>query len=183
MYNGGSELTNWYHKADIGYLIRPYEIGVVFYIADTDWAITSLPAITPSALAADTDLWGTLVSSIQSDITVTGDKITGTLYPVTSGALPAKWGEGYFIALQFSASSWTPYTSVKVGMDPSEGSGLQELINDPDKAGVFKVTDKEIQLIAVLGTDGKDVLYRTYDISGLTLSATPPNSEAKKSKK
>ena len=67
-------------------------------------------------------------------------------------------------------------------MDPSESSGLVELINDPDKAGVFKVTDKDIQLVAVLGTDGKDVLYRTYDISGLTLSDTPPN-EAKKSKK
>lgn len=181
-YNGASELTNWYHKADIGYLIRPYEIGVVFYIADTDWAITSLPPITLSALPGSTDLWGTLVSSIQNDITVTGDKITGTLYPVTEGALPAKWGEGYFIAIQFTASSWTPYTSVKVGMDPSESSGLVELINDPDKAGVFKVTDKDIQLVAVLGTDGKDVLYRTYDISGLTLSDTPPN-EAKKSKK
>lgn len=181
-YNGASELTNWYHKADIGYLIRPYEIGVVFYIADTDWTITSLPPITLSALPGTTDLWGTLVSSIQNDITVTGDKITGTLYPVTEGALPAKWGEGYFIAIQFTASSWTPYTSVKVGMDPSESSGLVELINDPDKAGVFKVTDKDIQLVAVLGTDGKDVLYRTYDISGLTLSDTPPN-EAKKSKK
>ena len=181
-YNGASELTNWYHKADIGYLIRPYEIGVVFYIADTDWTITSLPAITLSALPGTTDLWGTLVSSIQNDITVTGDKITGTLYPVTEGALPAKWGEGYFIAIQFTADSWTPYTSVKVGMDPSEGSGLVELINDPDKAGVFKVTDKDIQLVAVLGTDGKDVLYRTYDISGLTLSETPPN-ETKKSKK
>lgn len=181
-YNGASELTNWYHKADIGYLIRPYEIGVVFYIADTDWTITSLPAITLSALPGSTDLWGTLVSSIQDDITVTGDKITGTLYPVTSGALPAKWGEGYFIAIKFNADSWTPYTSVKVGMDPSESSGLVELINDPDKAGVFKVTDKDIQLVAVLGTDGKDVVYRTYDISGLTLSDTPPN-EAKKSKK
>lgn len=181
-YNGASELTNWYHKADIGYLIRPYEIGVVFYIADTDWTITSLPPITLSALPGTTDLWGTLVSSIQNGVTVTGDKITGTLYPVTEGALPAKWGEGYFIAIQFTADSWTPYTSVKVGMDPSESSGLVELIDDPDKAGVFKVTDKDIQLVAVLGTDGKDVLYRTYDISGLTLSATPPN-EAKKSKK
>lgn len=181
-YNGASELTNWYHKADIGYLIRPYEIGVVFYIADTDWTITSLPPITLSALPGSTDLWGTLVSSIQDDITVTGDKITGTLYPVTTGALPAQWGEGYFIAIKFTADSWTPYTSVKVGMDPSESSGLVELINDPDKAGVFKVTDKDIQLVAVLGTDGKDVIYRTYDISGLTLSDTPPN-EAKKSKK
>ena len=181
-YNGASELTNWYHKADIGYLIRPYEIGVVFYIADTDWTITSLPAITLSALPGTTDLWGTLVSSIQNDITVTGDKITGTLYPVTEGALPAKWGEGYFIAIQFTVDSWTPYTSVKVGMDPSESSGLVEIINDPDKAGVFKVTDKDIQLVAVLGTDGKDVVYRTYDISGLTLSETPPN-ETKKSKK
>lgn len=38
IYNPASELTNWYYKADIGYIIRPYEVNIVFYIAETDWA-------------------------------------------------------------------------------------------------------------------------------------------------
>jgi len=38
IYNPASELTNWYHKADIGQAIRNKDIGIVFYIADTDWA-------------------------------------------------------------------------------------------------------------------------------------------------
>lgn len=37
LYNPGNELTNWYHKADIGMAIRAYDIGMVFYIADTDF--------------------------------------------------------------------------------------------------------------------------------------------------
>lgn len=32
IYNPASELTNWYHKADIGQAIRPKDIGIVFYI-------------------------------------------------------------------------------------------------------------------------------------------------------
>lgn len=38
IYNPASELTNWYHKADIGQAIRNKDIGIVFYIADEDWA-------------------------------------------------------------------------------------------------------------------------------------------------
>lgn len=37
IYNPASELTNWYHKADIGQAIRNKDIGIVFYIADTNW--------------------------------------------------------------------------------------------------------------------------------------------------
>ena len=37
IYNPASELTNWYHKADIGQAIRNKDIGIVFYISDTDW--------------------------------------------------------------------------------------------------------------------------------------------------
>lgn len=32
IYNSASELTNWYHKADIGQCIRPKDIGIVFFI-------------------------------------------------------------------------------------------------------------------------------------------------------
>lgn len=38
IYNPASELTNWYHKADIGKAIRNKDIGIVFYIANADWA-------------------------------------------------------------------------------------------------------------------------------------------------
>lgn len=180
IYNPASELTNWYHKADIGYLIRPYEVGVVFYIAESDWAISDLPDLTVAAMNGNTDIWGKKVSDIQGDIVINGDKITGTLYKLTDGALAHDWGEGYFIGLALSASDWSDYTSVKAGMDPSEGSGLQELKTDPDHSIVCKVTDKDIQLFAVLSTNGKDVKYRTYDLSGLTLSETPPNNSKSK---
>ena len=37
IYNPASECTTWFYKADIGYIVRPYEVGIVFYIADTDF--------------------------------------------------------------------------------------------------------------------------------------------------
>lgn len=40
IYNPASELTNWYHKADIGQAIRPKDIGIVFYI-DFDYSRSS----------------------------------------------------------------------------------------------------------------------------------------------
>ena len=41
VYNPGSECTTWFFKADIGYIVRPYEVGVVFYIAETDFTPSS----------------------------------------------------------------------------------------------------------------------------------------------
>lgn len=54
-------------------------------------------------------------------------------------------------------------------MQPSQGSGLVEIINDPDKNGVFKVTDKNIQKFVIVQTDGKSTTTTIYDLSGLTL--------------
>lgn len=116
-----------------------------------------------------TDFWGTLASDIQSDITVTAKrKITGTLTKLTSGQLVTDWGEGYFIGLAFDDfSSGLTYENVKVGLTPSVSSGLVTL--DSDKMGVFKVTDKNTQVLTVeqTGTNGKRTDY--YDLSGLVL--------------
>ena len=76
-------------------------------------------------------------------MTVTNNNITGTLKYLSSGQLVTDWGAGNFLALAFSDIG-DDITSVKVGMDPSQSSGLVELINDPDKMGVFKVTNKDI---------------------------------------
>ena len=74
------------------------------------------------------------------------------------------------MALEFDAD-WEDFNSVKVGMNPSEGSGLVEILSDPDKNGVFKVTDKDTQKFKIVGTDsaGHEVVAE-YDLSGLTLT-------------
>ena len=59
-----------------------------------------------------------------------------------------------------------------VGLEPSEGSGLVDLYNDPDRNGVFKITDKNTQkLVIVTGCDGFRLVER-YDLSGLTLQTS-----------
>lgn len=67
---------------------------------------------------------------------------------------------------------------MKVGLQPSQGSGLVEIINDPDKNGVFKITDKDTQKFVVVITDGTQTTTQEFDLSGLELEAEPePPSE------
>ena len=116
-------------------------------------------------------MFGYHVSDLQDDdVAVNGTKIVGTLKYVDSGALADRWGAGNFIALKFEDLD-PDATSVKVGLDPSEGSGLVEIIDDPDKNGAFKVTDKNEQKFKVVQKVGEKTLTQTFDLSGLTLEA------------
>lgn len=129
-----------------------------------------MSSVTVEAVDSDTDFWGTLASEIQSGVTVAANKITGTLTKLTSGQLVTDWGEGYFIGLAFDDfTEGLTYADVKVGLRPSEGSGLVAL--DGDKMGVFKITDKNTQKLTVLQEkSGVGRLVEYYDLSGLTLS-------------
>ena len=121
-----------------------------------------------SAESGSTNFWGTLGSEIQTDLSVEDNAITGTLHYLSEGQLVNDWGAGYFMALKLTDIDESA-TSVKVGMDPSEGSGLVEILNDPDKNGVFKVTNKDTQVFKVVTTDGTHTKTQTFDLSGLTL--------------
>ena len=102
-------------------------------------------------------------------MTIANGAITGTLHKVTSGTLKRDWGAGWFLAVKFTNID-ADATSVLVGLEPSESSGLVELINDPDKNGVFKITDKENQkLVVVQRCQGFNLIQR-FDLSGLTMS-------------
>ena len=94
--------------------------------------------------------WGTAVSDIQSSLSVSGGKITGTLkyYDDPTKALVQDWGEGYFIAvgLTFIIETVT-YADVEVGITPTEGAGLVHL--DSDQDAVFKVTDPSQRITAI----------------------------------
>ena len=106
---------------------------------------------------------------MQSNITVSGRAITGTLKKLTSGQLVTDWGEGYFLALKFdNFGEGLTYANVKVGLTPSEGSGLVTL--DSDKNGVFKISDKDAQKFTIWQEKGNQRKIQYFDLSGLTLS-------------
>lgn len=103
---------------------------------------------------------------MQSGVTVSGDKITGTLIKQTSGQIVTDWGEGYFIGLKFTPDS--DATVTKVGLVPSAGSGMVAL--DEDNLAMFKLTDKDSQLLKVVSSRAGESETWFFDLSGLTLS-------------
>ena len=111
-----------------------------------------------------------LVSDLQTNVAVNGDKISGQLSYISTGTLARDWGAGYFLALKFTNFPANA-TSVKVGLQPSAGTGLVEVINDPDKNGVFKISSTT-QSFMVVTTDGNTTRSQAYDLSGLELEDT-----------
>ncbi len=74
------------------------------------------------------------------------------------------------MALQFNGDAFDHAKHIYVGMNPTVSSGLVDVIGDPDKNGVFKVTNKIQQFVAVVDYgDHADTLV--FDLSGLTLNA------------
>lgn len=123
--------------------------------------------ITPSAVLIG-ELFEVDVDDMQSGIAVSGNKITGTL-KFLSGSNPITdmWGEGNFLCLQFATDDWADFSSVKVGLNPSQGSGMVDILPDPDKNGVFKITNKNTQKFVIEATSNGEVFTFNYDLSGL----------------
>ena len=108
---------------------------------------------------------------MQDNISISNGKITGTLKFLADGAIPAKWGEGYFLALKFSGFD-SDAEKVLVGLNPSVSSGLVDILPDPDKNGVFKVTNKDKQRFEVKSIDGLKYTTQFFDLSELELEET-----------
>ncbi|MBQ4599142.1 MAG: phage major capsid protein [Clostridia bacterium] len=128
----------------------------------------AVPSVSATAAAK---MFEVNVSSLQSGVTVSDGKITGTLkYMKADNGITSVWGKGNFLCLDFSASDWTAYKSVMVGLDNSQGSGLADILSDPDKNGLFKITDKNTQRLMIVTTsaDGKKKHVDYYDLTGLT---------------
>lgn len=101
---------------------------------------------------------------------VSGNSITGTLKFIEGGLSPAGplSGDGYFLALKISNID-ADATSVKVGLSPSQGTGLVEIIDDPDKNLVAKIASKD-QVFIVEQSDNKGNKFtQHFYLHGLTL--------------
>lgn len=109
-------------------------------------------------------------TAVQENLVISGDQIRGTLkYLQGSNPITSVWGEGNFMMVEFDATDWSDYTSVKVGLEPSQGSGLVELIGEEDKNGVFKIKNKNTQKFKIVATNGVTTVTKTYHMGGLTL--------------
>ena len=117
-------------------------------------------------------VFGHTVSNLQTNVIVMDQYVTGTLKYVSEGSLPSTWGAGNFFAVDLSGNDFDGFTSVKVGLNPSQGSGLVEIIDDPDKNGACKITDKNTQkFIIEATTNGGFTHRREYDLSGLAVES------------
>lgn len=118
--------------------------------------------------AENGDLWEVSNSDIQSDITVDGRYIKGTSKWLSgSNAITNVWGPGNFIALKFSDFAETD--TVKVGIIPSQGAGMVEL--DEDHNALFKIADKNVQVIKIEVSNSKTSKTFDYYLTSLTLES------------
>ena len=137
-------------------LMAEYIDGIaVVYVNDGGIADITVAPKTGSAT-----IFNHTVSDLQEDVTMSGNKILGTLKYVTTGDLPAYWGAGNFLAMDFGE-----YVGVKVGLVPSAGTGMLPL--DIDKDASFKITDPKTQKLVVQKTVGDKTNTQVYDLSGL----------------
>ena len=110
------------------------------------------------------------VSDIQgSDLAVSNGAVTGTSKWLSgNNGITAKWGAGNFIVLKWSDIDPNA-TSIKVGLEPSAGTGMVECYDDLDRNGIFKINNKNVQKFKLIVSDGLHSRVQYLDLSGLTL--------------
>lgn len=136
-----------------------------------DGKLFPITPVTVEPMKSDETIFEHTVSSLQTGLFIGNGKIVGTLNYISSGALPAVWGAGNFMALQFGGDAFRTAKHIYVGLDPTAGSGLVDIIEDPDRNGAFKVTNKIQQVVVVIDWGNGYTETMRYDLDGLTLNA------------
>lgn len=124
--------------------------------------------VTPKA--QDQKIYNVNVSDIQgADVAVLGNRaITGTSkWLSAANEITNVWGAGNFLAVDLTGEDWSKFTSVKVGLEPSAGSGLVDITGNDD--AVFKINDKDAQKLVIVASDGKTTEKQVLSLSGVKL--------------
>lgn len=152
--------------------------GVTFFAERDDGVVVGtigseiLKPIGVSVMGGTSTVYGVDVSDIQNNVSLTGNDFAGTLkYLTGDNAIVNEWGEGNFLAITFTADNWSDYDSVKVGLEPSQSAGMQELIGHLDDLdSVFKIGNDVTQKFKIIASKaGKPTRTQVYDLSGLIL--------------
>lgn len=138
------------------------------------WWLTSPTKLSLAPESGSAEVFGKAVSDLQSDIAISEEgNITGTLKYVTGYTGYSSSPElqsGNFIALTLADNDFSEYTSVKVGLDPTEGSGLIEIRNDPDHNFVARIADATTQKLVIVASNYLGSVTQEYDLSDLTIN-------------
>lgn len=130
----------------------------------------SLPEITVAPKAQNQKIYNVDVSDIQGENAAI---VGNTLLKGTSKWLPAGnqisdyWGAGNFFAVDISAADWSAFTSVKIGLEPTQGSGPQPVTQNDD--AVFKIDDPQRQKLVITATNGTYTDRQEIALNGITL--------------
>ena len=127
-------------------------------------------AVTVAPVAQSASIFEVPVSDLQgADVAVNGNAISGTLkYHTGSDAITDVWGEGYFLCLDWTnIDEAHGVNSLKVGLDPTFGSGLVEAIEDPDHNGIFKIGSKDVQEFVAIVSDGTNSIAQRFTLFGV----------------
>lgn len=115
------------------------------------------------------NLFGKNVSDLQSDVSVDGDEITGTLKYVT----------GYTGFSSNESEQSGNYLALKIETVPDDVETTVELVGgtkgpvtlDEDMNIVLLIKNKDTQSVKVVSTDGDETATKTFGLIGLTLES------------
>ena len=112
------------------------------------------------------------MSDLQTGVSISNNSASGTLNYVSDYegfSSDTELQSGNYIALHWSDPD-ASITSLKVGVVPSSiGAELVECINDTDRNGVFRITNKNSQVIRLVQSDGENAHTQDISLTGLTL--------------
>ena len=160
---GGYTNTFWHMT------FRPWldltENAIVLILGASSETQTSLAPLTVSPKAGSATMYGHKVNTMQSNVVVSDGKITGDLVYFANGIAESGplAGAGWFLSLGWSDPDQTA-TSLKVGLIPSQGTGLVECLSDTDRDGTFHITS-ETQALVVQQTDSAgNVISQVFEL-------------------
>lgn len=131
--------------------------------------VNGVPQVIVLPESASATLFGKTVSQYQTDVNVIDNVIVGSLSYLDAGEVVDAWGAGNFIALKFVIiDPDITFSNIKVGLNPSQSSGLVTL--DADLNGVFKVSNKNEQIFRVEVTKNGVTKTSDFVLSGLTVA-------------
>ena len=126
---------------------------------------------TVTVLEQSDSVYGVAVSSLQSaDTMLSGNTFYGTLKYIASGEPATTWGPGYFLAVDFGGADFDK-ENVRVGVVPTAGSGFVT-VTTGDTKSIFKVTNKDVQVLKVITTKDGNTVSEIFSLAGLKFEST-----------
>ena len=172
VYDPDAECTDYFHKADIGSLIRRNDIGIVFYIAEADFDNNFLRSLTLSSNVPDSDLYGKTLNELQSNIQFNGEYAIGTLKHVTgytgfSGESELQSGNYIAIKVDLFGIPATANPTIIVTKSVTGEEDTTTTISDGYL--VCRVPDNTTKLVFTASASGYTAVTKTVKMSRLTL--------------